>query len=446
MVIRLARSSEMTVECGEEARKHFPFDDQYLNLNHGSFGAIPSSVRDLQREHQDASEARPDIYIRYTYPPLLSRSRSLLATYLSAPKSSLVIVPNATTALNTILRNLTFAPSDVGLYFSTIYSAIEKTLLYLAESTPLRLHRISLTYPLSDAKILDLTTDAMTRLRSVGLNPRFLLFDTVSSVPGVCVPYAALTRLCREQNVLSIVDGAHSAGQIPLNLTALDPDFFVSNLHKWLYVPRPCCVLYVPERNQGSMRSSLPTSHGFVPKGAKGLNNPLPKVEGEELSEFVGNFEFIGTRDSSAYVCVERALEWRSKVSWGQRKGEEALMGYLVNQAREAGRVVSEILGTEVLENENRTLGECAFSNVRLPLKYAELVGGGEVDFGKVLGVARWMEKILVDEFNTFVAIFWHGDSLWVRLSAQIYLTLDDWEKAGRWLKETCERARGRKW
>ncbi|PNS16999.1 hypothetical protein CAC42_4963 [Sphaceloma murrayae] len=443
MVIRHDHLADGDIVCGVEARKHFPFDNDYLNLNHGSFGAIPSSIRTVQRAYQDASEAQPDVFIRYTYPPLLSRSRQVIADYLHCPKSSLVLVPNATTALNTILRNLIYQPNDVAIYFSTIYSSIQKTLLYLSETTPLLTHGIPLTYPVSPSSILTLFNETTISLRTKGLNPRLVIIDTVSSVPGVLFPFEALTTACRAQDILSVIDGAHGAGHIPLDLSALNPDFFVTNLHKWLFVPRPCAVLYVPEQHQAAMRSSLPTSHGFVPRGVTGVNNPLPEVEGEELSVFEETFQFTGTGDFSAFLCVEAALRWRERVVWRGQRGEDAVRGYCCWLAGEAGRIVSARLGTETMERERQE--GCAFSNVRLPLEYADLKGG-EVDFEIVLKIARWMEKVLVDEYRTFVAIFWHAEGFWVRLSAQIYLTLEDWETAAGWLEDVCERARRKRW
>ncbi|KAF2225039.1 pyridoxal phosphate-dependent transferase [Elsinoe ampelina] len=445
MVLRHSNEPDQAIECGVDARKHFPFDDDYLNLNHGSFGAIPKTVRDVQRTYQDASQARPDIHIRYEYPPLLSKSRTAIASYLQCPKSSVVYTPNATTGLNTILRNLVFSPNDVAIYFSTIYSAIEKTLLYLTETTPLTLHRIELTHPLSDDHVLALFHTAIATIRSQGKNPRLAVFDTISSVPGILCPFPQLVTTCRAENILSVIDGAHCVGHIPINLTSLDPDFFVSNLHKWLYVPRPCAIMYVPERNQHLMRSSLPTSHGFVPAAAEGINDPLPKAAGETLNAYEANFTFTGTLDNSPYLCIPAALEWRFRLTWRGKQGEDAVFGYNHHLAQRAGEIVSLALGTEVMENAEGTLGGCAFSNVRLPLHYADLLSG-EVQFGKVLEIARWMEKVLVDEFRTFVAIFWHRGRFWVRLSGQVYLTEDDWERAGRWLVEVCGRAKGRDW
>ena len=188
------------------------------------------------------------------------------------------------------------------------------------------------------------------------------------------------------------------------------------------------------------MRSSLPTSHGFVPKQSSNLVSPLPP---SKKSEFVNQFEFTGTIDTSPYLCVTKALEWRSKITWKDLKGEEAIMGYYQHLARAAGDIVSSILGTEVMENEEKTLGNCAFANVQLPLS---LETDAANDYATAVAIAQWLSKLLVEEYNTFLAILIHGGKWWVRLSAQVYLTEEDFKWGGKVLKEVCERARNGEW
>lgn len=80
-------------------------------------------------------------------------------------------------------------------------------------------------------------------------------------------------------------------GQIPLDLTALDPDFFVSNLHKWLYVPRGACVLYVAKRNQHLVRPlSITPANDFNKKV-----NSVP---------FEQDFGDPGIFDHSPFICT----------------------------------------------------------------------------------------------------------------------------------------------
>lgn len=355
---------------------------------------------------------------------------------MNAPTEACVFVPNATTGVNTVLRNITYSPGDVIIYFATIYGACEKTVTYITETTPAESHKIQYTYPISDAALCEAFEKAIDDIKAAGKNPKIAIYDTIVSLPGVRVPFEELTSICKKHGVLSLIDGAHGVGHIALDLATLDPDFFVSNCHKWLFVPRGCALFYVPVRNQHLMRTTLPTSHGFVPLPTDGpqIISPLPP---SAKGAFVASFEFVGTIDNSPYVSVPAAIEFRKACTWQGKSGEEAIMAYTHDQARKAGKVVAEILETEVLENEEGTLGNCNLSNVKLPLDFHAIAGG---DRAKALKVAQWIAKTLVEEYDTFIAIIFHADAWWVRLSAQVYLDMEDWSWAGKTLKEVCER------
>lgn len=90
-----------------------------LNNIPGSFGTSPRVIREKQREYQDQSEANPDPFIRYTYPKLSDQSREAISKVLNCPASTVVFVPNATTGVNTVLRNVVWNQDgkDEILYF-----------------------------------------------------------------------------------------------------------------------------------------------------------------------------------------------------------------------------------------------------------------------------------------------------------------------------------------
>ena len=409
----------------------------------GSFGTYPTVLRPQFLDFQVQSERRPDSFIRYEYPKLLDKSREAVAKYLNAPTEACVFVPNATTGINTVLRNLDYAPGDVIIYFETIYGACGKTITYLSETTPVEAQKVSYTYPISDDDLCAHFEEAINAILSAGKKPKLALFDTIASLPGVRMPFERLLTLCKKHSILSCVDGAHGAGHIPIDLTALDPDFFVSNCHKWLHVPRGCAVFYVPVRYQHLMRSTLPTSHGFEPRPIEGeppVNNPLPP---SGKSAFVTNFEFVGTIDNSPYLCVPAALEWRKKLSYAGKQGEEAIVAHNQHLARRAGEIVSAALGTEVMENAERTLGKCNFAMVRLPLSFATTAGG---DLPTAQKVGQWIVQALVEEYKTFIAIIFYADAWWVRLSAEVYLGEKDFEWGAQVLREVCARVETGDW
>nr|POE85390.1 hercynylcysteine sulfoxide lyase [Quercus suber] len=447
-----ASGSMAGIECGVEAAKQFGFAEGWRNLNHGSFGTYPLPIKDTLRHLQDLSESRVDKFIRYDYKRLLDQSREAIATYVNAPVEACVLTPNATTAFNTVLRNLVFEKADVIIYFATIYGACEKTVEYICETTEAESHKIAYTYPVSDEYLIDGLETAIATIKASGRTPKIAIFDTIVSLPGVRMPFEALIAVCKAHSVLSCVDGAHSIGHIPLDLSQLDPDFFFSNCHKWLFTPRGCCLFYVPVRNQHLMRSTLPTSHNFLPvpqDGKPAINNPLPP---SDKSAFVANFEFVGTIDNSPYLCVPAALQWRRKVTLHPRApaepgklGEAAIMSYNCALARRGGAIAAAALGTEVLENDQGTLGNCAFSNVRLPLD-AVALADVRGDVGRAIEVAQWMSRVLVDEYETFLALIFYGGKWWVRLSAQIYLTESDFEWCAQVLKQVCARVERGEW
>ncbi|EMD62343.1 hypothetical protein GGP41_002129 [Bipolaris sorokiniana] len=454
---------------GKELRDEvFLFDKGFLNLNHGSFGTYPRPVQDRFRAFQDASEARPDQFIVYDYPRYLDEAREAMGKLLNTPSSTLVFVPNATTGVNTVLRNLNFTPGDHILMFSTIYGACEKTVAYVTETTPAQSVKVEYTFPIEDDWLIAEYEKKVKEVEAKGGKVKIAIFDTVVSMPGVRLPFERLTAKSKELGVLSCIDGAHGVGHVEIDLGTLDPDFFVSNCHKWLHVPRGCAIFHVAHRNQDMIRSTLPTSHGFLPKGSK-LVSPFPKPSftkpgaeqntseqsaslgnksafvNAEKPAFIANFEFVGTIDSSPYLCVPKALEWRETLG-----GEAVIRKYCHALARAAGQHVASVLGTEVLENSTGTMGQCCLSNVRLPISLDKVFhtaansGVDKEDIG--IKVRDWMKKLSSEEYDTFIMVYWYAGSWWSRLSAQVYLEMEDFEWAAKTLKEMCERVEKGEW
>lgn len=386
-------------------------------------------MRERQVEFQNRAEAVPDKYIRYEYPKLLDESRAALAAHLNAPADTIVFAANATTAVNIVLRNLTW--NDDGLdeiiSFSTIYGACGKTIEYIKDTHPGKVssRNVPLTYPLEDDEVVSRFRAAVEASRAEGRRPRIAVYDAVTSQPGVRFPFEAVTAACRELGVLSLVDGAQGVGMIELDMTALDADFFLSNCHKWLFAPRGCAFLYVPVRNQHLMRSTLPTSHGYVPLSTPSAVSPLPSVLSG--SPWIRSFDFVGTIDNSSFVCVKAALDYRRDVLGG----EERIREYLWRLAKEGGARAAEILGTEVIDNKTKTLTNNAMVNIWLPVAAAEVQADS----------LQWTQAILVNEYKTFIALGCHEGRWFARLSAQVYLDMEDFEWAGKALKEVTARA-----
>ncbi|KAJ5163944.1 Pyridoxal phosphate-dependent transferase major region subdomain 1 [Penicillium coprophilum] len=423
---------------GHEMRRHFSFKPGYRNLNHGSFGASPVAIRNKANELRDECEATPCPFIKYRFPELLDESRAAMSDFLGVPESTIVFVQNATTGVNTVMRNMVWSSDgkDEILQLDVIYGACGKTTSYVCEASGdrVRTREIGFIHPVSDSEMVAAFRKAIETSRTEGYRPRIAIFDTISSNPGLRLPFEELTALCRSEGVLSLIDAAHGIGQIDLNLSSLDPDFLVSNCHKWLFTPRSCAVFYVPERNQAMMRSTIPTSHGFVPRstGKESCVSPVQKK-----TDFVFNFEYVGTADNLSFLTVPEAIRWRQRVCGGETK----IRDYCIQLSRQGGQRVADILGTVILDNATHTSTDCCMVNILLPIGKPTSGDGSLVkQKGKPdTTVTEWMQQTLIKSCNTYMPVFPFQGSWWVRLSGQVYLEISDFDWAGWTLKDLCK-------
>lgn len=162
-------------------------------------------------------------------------------------------------------------------------------------------------------------------------------------------------------------------------------------------------------------------------------------------TEYISNFEFVGTIDNAPYLCVPTALQWRETIG-----GEEAIRKYCWTLAKQGGELVAERLGTEIMDNKTATLTKCCMVNVKLPISLSKVkdlakkAGIEESELGIL--VRDWMSKTVIQDYNTFVQSLFYAGSWWVRLSAQVYLDMEDFEWAATTLAEVCERVNKGEW
>ena len=81
-------------------------------LNHGSFGACPKVILDLQSKLRREMESEPVQFLWRRYEERLEPARRALGKFVGANSRDIVFVTNATTGVNSVLRSLKFEPGD----------------------------------------------------------------------------------------------------------------------------------------------------------------------------------------------------------------------------------------------------------------------------------------------------------------------------------------------
>jgi len=309
-------------------------------------------------------------------------------------------------------------------------------------------HDIQYTFPMSHTEILDRFRSRIREIKQQhpdsifsyayseqdastafgkGKNKFVAVIDAVTANPGVLMPWQEMVRICREEAVYSVVDAAHSIGQeMNINLGKADPDFWVSNCHKWLYAKRGCAALYVPKRNQYLIKSSIPTSHAYISP-----TDPRPLPSGVEGTDFVGQHEWTGTTDFVPFLSIKPALDFRKWLG-----GESVINDYCHKLALDGGKKLAKVMGTKVMDEDGAlTLN---MVNVLLPLPVESVEG--EVYSKDVLRtINTQLREELLLKWNTYTAHYFHAGGWWCRCSAQVWNEISDFDYLGEALNAVCK-------
>lgn len=130
--------------------------------------------------------------------------------------------------------------------------------------------------------------------------------------------------------------------------------------------------------------------------------------------------------DFSPYMTVPAALKFRQDVG-----GERAIMAYNHKLAVDGGTYMANVFGTEVLQDEDQIAN---MVDVRLPIDNA--------DNPKIIG-NFWIDTLLTRFPKVFAPAYKHGGKWWVRISAQIYNDLDDFETLADVYGTICDELNG---
>ncbi len=300
-------------------------DSEIVFLNHGSFGAVPRTVRDEQLRIRDLLEAEPVRFFERRYQVMIDRARAALAEFVGARSDDLVFVANASTGVNTVLRSLDLRVGDELLTTNHEYNACRNALEAVAASAGASVTVAEVPFPL---RCEDEVLEAI--LHRVTARTRLLLVDHVTSQTGLVLPVASLVREAQLSGVDVLVDGAHAPGMVDLDVEGLGAAYYTGNCHKWLCAPKGAAFLYVREDLRTTVRP-LVISHGANASTAR-------------RSRFHLEHDWTGTCDPSAWLSVPSAIaELSSMVEGGWpvvRERNQAL-------ALKARTVLCEALGVE---------------------------------------------------------------------------------------------------
>ncbi|MEX2280344.1 MAG: aminotransferase class V-fold PLP-dependent enzyme [Acidimicrobiia bacterium] len=367
-------------------RRHWALAPDILHLNHGSFGATPRAVLDVQRRIRDEFESNPTGFVDERYLDRLDEVRTVLASFVSVDPASLAFVTNATSGVASVVGSIDMGPGDEILTTDHTYNACRNTIDVAAT-------RAGATVTIAPVRFPDSSPDQAVEsvLSRVTAHTRLAVVDHVTSPTALVLDVERIVAEL-EPDVPVLVDGAHAPGMLPLDLGTLGASYYTGNLHKWVCAPKGAGFLAVAERHRQTIRPTV-ISHGWnTPDGDRSLFHRL--------------FDWTGTFDPSAWLSVPSALETMAGLHPDGWPGVMAANRALTLQARD---LLSSRLSTPASAPDGMTGSMAAF---RMRDARPGLAGRLRSK-GIIVPVSPWPDP----------------SSQVLRISAQMYNTIDEYDR-----------------
>ncbi len=376
-------------------------------LNHGSFGATPRIVLEEQKKWQRLIEKDPVKFFDDIAPNALLESRKAIASFVGCHHDDIAFVENATSGVNTILRSLDFNENDEILVPNHAYQACRNTIDFVAEKTGAVVVTCEIPFPVDNEQVI-----IEKILDCVSKKTKLALIDTVTSPTGLKMPFEKIVKLLEDRGIRVLLDAAHGIGMIPLNLDKIGASFTTSNCHKWLCAPKGSAFLHV-RKDMQELIHPLTISHG--------MTFPL-----NGISRFRHEFDWTGTRDISAWCVIPFVINEISKIA---NMDWEGIMRHNNNLVIQARNIICEILEiTPPCPDEMLS----TIATIKLNFENFDNLSIYESDP---------IHIELLEKYNIQVPVwYWpNPEGRYIRISAQLYNHLEEYEYLALALKNVCQ-------
>ena len=389
--VQLAIATSTVPPFGHDLRPYFYFDDNFTQYNHGEFegpvlnicmscchpvfsqsdrihsprcragayGGTPRPVLEAQFGYMQIMERDIDPFMNGDngYRACIASARATLGALINANTSNLddlVLVDNASEAINAIIRNMEppLSADEYILDLSTAYGPFVGLYTWLGSREGVKTITVPIQWPVTGPESFIDPVRATLEANASTLNIRVAVISQITAYPAVIVPVRALCNLFHAHGIPVIVDGAHALGNIAVDLQSMgDPDYAFWNIHKWYFGPKSAALMYVRRDHQL-------------------LHVPAPAVvDSPETQPFIERFIWTGTRDRTAYCAIQAATDFRAALG-----GEAAVQKYNSDLALSAAHYLTELWGVAPMAPDSMYAGS-ALVNVQIPTQNSTACG-----------------------------------------------------------------------
>ncbi len=282
----------------QRIRAEMPATTAHTYLNTGTFGPLPNCVIQAMEErlHAELQDGRIGAESFQRLRDIYVDARQHVARLLHASSEEIALTDNTGEGMNVISNGISWREGDEVITTNHEHISALAPLYQNRDRYGVVIRQADLGV-YADAPLVP-TIQALITART-----RLISLSHVTWTTGAVLDIQAVARLGREHNIPVLIDGAQSAGAIPIDVKALGVDFYAIPMQKWLCGPDGTGALYVRAE---SLHYVAPVHVGYWSMKHE------EDIEWE-LEESAQRFE-VGGRQTAAVAGQAAILHWLEEI------------------------------------------------------------------------------------------------------------------------------------
>lgn len=380
----------------------FPMQDGLTQLNNGSYGLTPEVVGVAQRELQRRLEADPVRFFKSDLEIYADDTRQALAKFVRVNAEDLVLVSNGTFAVATVLNNLDLSAGDEILITDHEYMATMNELGKICRKTGAKVVVAKVPFPeVSPEMVIDSVVGAMSD------RTKLVLISHIASASAIVMPVKEIVEAAKSRGIDTFLDGAHTPGQIDLDIGSLDPTWYAASCHKWLATPKGTGFIYTSPNRQC----------GFKPMVLSCREHEAR----DDRKAYLCDFDYVGTNDYTGNLVIPVSIAHMGAQLPG---GWDELRKRNHDLVVKGAKLICDAIGIE-----QRVPESMIGTMVSIPLP-------GVCEPGELMGESLWDRLYLNHGIQVPIWDLPGVHARVMRVSAQLYNGIGDFEKLADAIKQ----------
>jgi len=325
----------------QRVRQEMPVTTSCMYLNTGTFGPLPTCAIEAMEQYlrDQLYKGRLGTAAFEAMTAIYDDARKSVARLLHADVQEIALTDNTGEGLNIISYGLQWHEGDEVITTTHEHISLLAPLYQIRDRYGIVIRKADLG-PSADRPLLQAIADLVTP------RTRLISLSHVTWTTGAVLDIREVARMGRELGIPVLIDGAQSAGAIPIDVKALGVDFYAIPMQKWLCGPDGTGALYV---RREALDYVIPTYVGYFSIKHE------EDVEWE-LHEHAQRFE-AGGRQTAALLGQSTVLKWLEETV-----GHEWLFERISSLSTYASNALSTIPGVTILTPQPGASGLVSFT------------------------------------------------------------------------------------